>query len=149
MPNKKRVKNNKCQTPGCRNNCRGKICETCVSRNKRQKNPIRYAYETLRSNVYRRKGKAWFYLTFEEFKQYAVETEYIGKKGITKVGYHIDRMDDTMGYFIGNIQPLTNVLNLGKRYKKLNYEWDEEEGKMRAYVSTVKEEHIDPKDLIF
>lgn len=131
---------------GCIHNNR-RICNTCSSRKKREKNPMYYAYNTLRTNVYRRKGRHFFELTFEEFKQYAIETEYIGKKGISKTGYHIDRIDDEMGYFIGNIQPLTNVLNLAKRYKKLHYEWDEENRRMVAYVTTTT---IDiPKDLPF
>jgi hypothetical protein len=140
-------KNNRCQEPGCFNRCEHRICNTCASRRKRNKNPLRYAYETLRNNVYRRKGRAFFYLTFEEFKQYAIETEYMGKKGITKKGFHIDCKDPTMGYFIGNIRPLTNTLNNQVRYKKLHYEWDDETGRMRAYVTTTQIEQ--PENLPF
>lgn len=134
--------------PGCIHNSK-KSCATCLTRRKREKNPMRYAFETLRANVYRKKGRAFFYLTFEEFKQYAVETEYIGKKGITKTGFHVDCIDPTMGYFIGNIQPLTNTLNNQKRYKKLHYDWDEETGRMKAYVSTFKLDDVDDDDLPF
>lgn len=134
---KKVVKKNICATQGCRNYCAYKICNTCARRKSREANPMYYAYETLRDNCYRKHGRGWFELTFEEFKQYAIETEYIGKKGITKKGYHIDRPDTTMGYFIGNIRPLTNTLNQKVKYKKLHYTWDEEEGKMIAYVTTM------------
>lgn len=133
---------------GCIHN-KSRQCATCSSQKYRSKDPMRYAYNNLKHNVYRRKGRAWFYLTFEEFKEFAIETHYIGRKGITKVGYHIDRIDDEMGYFIGNIQPLTNVLNLAKRYKKLHYDWDEEQGKMVAYVSTMKIEDVPDEDLPF
>lgn len=144
---KKRPKNNICQEPSCRNKCAYKTCETCVKRKQRDKNPMFYAYKTLRDNTYRKHGRAWFELTFEEFKQYAIETDYLGKKGITKTGYHIDRIDPTMGYFIGNIRPLTNTLNQKVKYKKLNYVWDDEEGKMVAFVTTME---IDkPDDLPF
>lgn len=134
---KRKEKNNICQTPTCRNRCAYKFCTTCYRRRNREADPMKYAYETLRDNCTRKHGKAWFYLTFEEFKQYAIETEYIGKKGITKKGYHIDRPDTTMGYFVGNIRPLTNELNQKVKYKKLHYDWDEEQGKMVAYVTTM------------
>ena len=133
---------------GCIHN-KKRSCQSCRTKRKRQKNPMRYAYETLRNNCYRKHGRAWFYLTFEEFKQYAVETEYLGKKGITSKGYHVDRIDPTMGYFIGNIRPLTNRLNQQVKYKQLHYEWNDEEGRMVAYVSTKEREYIDPKDLPF
>lgn len=133
---------------GCAHN-NTRQCNTCRSRSARAKNPMFYAYDTLRSNCYRRKGRGWFELTFEEFQQYAIETEYIGKKGITKNGYHIDRIDSTMGYFIGNIRPLTNTLNQKVKYKKLHYDWDDEQGKMVAYVTTIEQDAIDPKDLPF
>lgn len=134
------------QRIGCIHSNR-RICKTCASRKRREKNPMRYAYETLRNNCYRKHGRAWFYLTFEEFTQYAIETEYIGKKGITQKGYHIDRIDPTMGYFIGNIRPLTNELNQKVKYKKLHYDWDEEQGKMVAYVTTIEQDKV--KDLPF
>lgn len=135
---KRTEKNNKCQTPFCRNRCAYRTCNTCDTKKKREKDPMRYAFQTLRDNVYRKKGRAWFYLTFEEFKQFAYETEYIGKKGVTKTEYHVDRIDPTMGYFIGNIRALTNVLNQKVKYKKLNYDWDPEQGKMVAYVTTME-----------
>lgn len=108
---------------------------------------MRYAFQNLRDNVHRKHGREWFYLTFEEFKQYAIETDYLGKKGIRKTGYHIDRIDPTMGYFIGNIRPLTNTLNQKVKYKKLHYDWDEEQGKMVAYVTTTEIDQ--PEDLPF
>jgi hypothetical protein len=132
------------KTIGCEHN-KKKQCRICAKRRSRKKHAMRYAYQTLKDNVKRRKGIGFFELTFEEFSQYAIETEYLGKKGVTKIGYHIDRIDDTMGYFIGNIQPLTNVLNLAKRYKKLNYLWDDTEGKMVAFVTKHEEEHDENK----
>lgn len=133
---------------GCIHN-KNRKCNTCASRERRAKNPMFYAYDTLRGNVYRKHGRHFFYLTFEEFKQFAYETEYIGKKGITKTGYHVDRIDPTMGYFVGNIRALTNTLNQKVKYKKLHYDWDDTKGKMVAYVTTLEIDKIDPKDLPF
>jgi hypothetical protein len=110
-------------------------CNTCISRDKRERNPIRYAYDTLRANCIRRKGIGWFELTFEEFKQFAIETKYIAGKGRTKTSYTIDRKDNTMGYFIGNIEIRSNSYNSRKRTKSLRYEWDDNAGKMAAWVT--------------
>lgn len=109
-------------------------CNTCASRKKREKNPMRYAYDTLKSNCVRRHGEAWFYLTFEEFAQYAYETKYLQGKGRSKMSWSIDKIDPEMGYFIGNIRPLQVGNNSRKHTKKLNYEWDPTEQRMVAWV---------------
>jgi len=109
-------------------------CRTCESKKYREDNPMMYAYLTLRANCKRRKGIGWFELTFDEFKQFAIETKYIMGKGKTKTSYTIDRKDSTMGYFIGNIRVISNTDNSRKRQKSLVYEYDEKEGKMVAHV---------------
>ena len=55
-------------------------------------------------------------MTFEQFKDFCIKTEYLTKKGITKYGYGIDREDENGGYTIGNIQLLTNTENVKKKY---------------------------------
>lgn len=123
-----------CKTKYCRHRGKG-YCNTCLSRRKRERNPIRYAYDTLRANCYRRKGREWFYLTFEEFKQYAIETDYISKKGVTKKSWSIDCKDQTMGYFIGNIRTVPATVNNKKRRMSLTYEWIPEVGRMVATLT--------------
>lgn len=123
-----------CKTKHCRNNTNG-YCNTCLSRRKRERNPMRYAYDTLKANCYRRKGWHFFYLTFDEFKQYAIETEYLSKKGITKTGYSIDCKDQTMGYFIGNIRTVPATVNNKKRKRSLVYEYVPELGRMVATLT--------------
>lgn len=93
---------------------------------------MRYAYDTLKANCYRRKGRGFFYLTFEEFKKYAIETDYISKKGITKKSWSIDCKDQTMGYFIGNIRTVPATVNNKKRRMTLTYEYIPEVGRMVA-----------------
>lgn len=130
-----------CKTKYCHNP--GSIyCQTCLCRRKRERNPMRYAFETLRANVYtlranvyRRKGRAFFYLTFEEFKQYAIETDYMSKKGITKKSWSIDCKDQTMGYFIGNIRTVPATVNNKKRRLSLTYEFIPEVGRMVATLT--------------
>lgn len=89
-----------------------KICCTHYSRQWREKNPIRDAYNNLKSNAKRRKKV--FDLTFEEFKEFAVKTEYLDKKGRSATGYHVDRIREEDGYTRDNIQVLTNSENIKK-----------------------------------
>lgn len=81
---------------------------------------MRYAYLTNKANA-KRRGKGWE-LTFEEFEQFAYEYDYLGKKGITRKGYGIDRIDEDGPYKIGNIQLLKNPDNI-RKYKV--YDWQQ------------------------
>jgi len=78
----------------------------------RKKYPLKAAYQTLKYNA-KRRGKE-FDLTFEQFKEFAIKTKYEKKRGVYADSYHIDRIDETKGYTIDNIQVLTNVQNLRK-----------------------------------
>jgi len=96
-----------------------------ITRNYRNRYPLRYAYYTLLANA-KRRGK-FFDLTFEQFCRFAVKTEYMMKKGIWRESYHIDRIREDGGYTIDNIQLLTNSDNV-KKY--LKYYYDEQDRKM-------------------
>lgn len=94
-----------------------------------------YAFTTLRANVYRRKGRNFWALTYEEFCSVAVPFDYVGKKGITSKGYTVDVKDPTRGYFIGNVRVIENGHNSRKKRKFLNYEWSEHDGRMVAFLT--------------
>ena len=96
-----------------------KLCPSCHSKKMRKKNPVRYAYDTLKSNS-KRRGKE-FTLTFEEFSQFCHATDYIQGKGVTKDSYSIDRIDNSRGYTIDNIQILTVSENRKKGRKELRF----------------------------
>lgn len=81
-------------------------------RNWRKNNPEKYCFQTLRNNS-KRRGKD-FDLTFEQFLQFAAKTNYILGKGRTRESFHIDRIDESKGYTIDNIQVLTNAENVKK-----------------------------------
>lgn len=102
-----------CSTKYCRNKAAaaGK-CNTCRSREWRKNNPIKYAYQNLKHNA-KRRGKE-FSITFDQFKEFCVKVDYLGKKGITAEGYHIDRIREEDGYHIDNIQLLQNSDNVKK-----------------------------------
>lgn len=107
----------------------GNYCSKC----QRLKNPYKYAYQTLKDNA-KRRGKV-FELTFEQFCEFAIKTDYITRKGIKKNSIHIDRIKEDVGYKIDNIQPLTNSQNI-KKY--LKYYWDEYNRKMIFEFKTYK-----------
>jgi hypothetical protein len=90
-----------------------------------ERHPEKYAFNNLKQNA-KRRGKV-FELTFEQFQQFAVETEYMAGKGITKHGLHIDRIDPEKGYLIQNIRVLTNSENVIRHRKYMNAQFDEGE----------------------
>ena len=82
---------------------------------------MRAAYKALRDNSKRRHKE--FTLTFEQFQQFAIEVDYIKKKGRSNRAYHIDRQDNDKGYTIDNIRVLTGLQNRRKYTKSLHYDY--------------------------
>lgn len=114
----------KCTTKYCNNKAlkHRTICGKCKSRKYRENNPIQAAYQNLRTNAKRRNKE--FDLTFEQFKEFAIKTNYILGKGKSQTSYHIDRIDETKGYTIDNIQILTNTENVKKYNSYLKFSLD-------------------------
>lgn len=104
----------KCKTKHCRKKQapKGFYCYSCLKAKYAKKHPIKYAFSNLRRNA-RRRGKS-FSLTFEQFKEFAIKTDYINKRGTSADSYTIDRIDPSKGYEIENIQVLTNSENVKK-----------------------------------
>lgn len=100
---------------------RGRFCFTCTSRRSRAANPMKWSYWNLKANS-KRRGKD-FQLTFEEFKEFCVATNYIAGKGRTLLQYSIDRIDNTKGYTKDNIRVVTVQENSRKGTKILHYDW--------------------------
>jgi hypothetical protein len=127
---KKRI----CKTKHCRNyvKCSGSKCSTCRSREYTKRNPIRRCFRNLKSNA-KRRGKV-FELTFEQFEEFAIRTDYINKRGIMPDGYTIDRRDNSKGYTIDNIRILPNKDNVQK-YLTIDRFWDGR--KMNFYTSAM------------
>ena len=103
-----------CITPGCSKSAAPKhsYCYACAKAANRARYPLKAAYLNLKDNA-KRRGKE-FDLTFEQFQIFAAKTDYMRKKGIHSESYHIDRIDETKGYTINNIQVITNCENLRK-----------------------------------
>lgn len=80
------------------------------------------AYGNLKTNAKKRKKE--FTITFQDFKEFCIETEYLMGKGRSKTSYTIDRIRDEEGYVKGNLRVLTNSNNVKKennRRKQLVY----------------------------
>jgi hypothetical protein len=103
-----------CASPNCLNNAAPKknYCPTCISRRWRAANPEMAAYNNLKTNAKRR--GIGFFLTFEEFYQWAWETMYMALRGIDAEDMTIDRKKPHLGYRAGNLQMLTNRENARK-----------------------------------
>lgn len=65
-----------------------------------------------------------FLLTFEEFEYWAVRHKLLKGRGVTKYGWHIDRVRNNEGYHIDNIQILTNSQNAAK--ENLRRKWEKQ-----------------------
>lgn len=133
----------KCKTKYCRNYVKKgrKTCTSCVGRKHRKKHPKKYAYTALKTNA-KRRGKE-FTLTFEEFNEFVIKTDYMAKKGIYKTSYHIDRIKEHLGYTRENIQTLPNTQNV-KKY--LEYFYNERDKEMNYTMVTHKFNKKDPND---
>lgn len=98
------------------------ICSACRAADFRKRYPMKYSYVTLRDNSKRRGID--FSLSFDEFAQFAVVTDYFYKKGKTKRSYSIDRINPEFGYHIDNIQPLPLVANQKKSRLDSYYDYN-------------------------
>jgi len=99
-----------CKTKTVEKNRR--ICSCCKSRRLKKSNPYLYFFNLLRCGA-KRRGIS-FSLTKDQFKAFAVQTDYMTKKGKKSSGYSIDRINPNEGYHIDNIQVLTLRANCKK-----------------------------------
>lgn len=93
---------------------------------------MRSAYNNLKCNA-KRRGKE-FDLSFEDFEKLAIECDYLKGKGRKTSSYSIDRIDNTKGYTIDNIQVTTLGENSRKGTMTLDAFYDHYERKVVAIV---------------
>lgn len=91
-------------------------CNTCNKRRWRENNPIMAVYTAKRDDA--RKRRIGFFITFEEFVKFIVDTEYMLRRGRGKFDLTIDRIKPQLGYRAGNLQILTNQENARKGAKE-------------------------------
>lgn len=105
----------------------------------RKANPMRCTYTNLKANA-KRRGHA-FDLTYEQFQQFCIATDYIAGKGRTKESYSIDRKDSTKGYTLDNIQRMSVSENSRKK-NHLNYDWQTSTATVRKSLETDNSQNI-------
>lgn len=111
---------NNCETKYCRARVKsGTTCSKCKSRKYRLENPVRCSFINLKFNA-KRRGKD-FTITLDQFREFCIKTNYIAGAGRSSSSYHIDRIDESKGYHIDNIQVLTNSENVRKYLKYSKY----------------------------
>lgn len=111
------MKPKKCETARCRKEAKkGRFCYSCQKEQYKQRHPVEYAFQVFRQNARRRQKP--FELTLEDFKKFCYETEVLHGRGRTSDSWHIDRIDDTKGYTVDNIQVLTNAENVRKENRR-------------------------------
>jgi len=104
----------KCATKWCRNRARAGrcYCHKCRTRAWRERHPQRKQYHILKWSAKLRKIP--FLLTYEEFGLFCDLTGYLENVGNSGASWTVDRRDDTLGYFLDNLQILTNSQNVRK-----------------------------------
>ena len=107
----------------------------------RERNPMKYAYNNLKSNA-KRRGIP-FDLSFEHFKEVAIKYKYIAGKGITKYAYHIDKIKDELGYVDGNIRVMRNTDNVKKYHGTMTSYYCPYEEKMIHLTQMTKDIEIE------
>lgn len=109
-----------CLTPYCMKSAAPTktFCHSCRKKKQIESNPLLYSYRVLRNNAKRRKKD--FSLTFEEFKIFAEQNDYMNKRGTRAKSFQVDRIDEEKGYHAWNIQCITLRENIHKyrRHKK-------------------------------
>lgn len=93
---------------------------------------MRSAYNNLKCNAKRRDKD--FDLSFEDFEKFAIEYDYLRGKGKKTSSYSIDRIDNSKGYTIDNIQVTTLGENSRKGTMTLDAFYDHYERKVVAVV---------------
>jgi len=76
---------------------------------------MRYAFQTLKDHAKQRGIR--FTLSFTLFRSFALQSDYLNRKGNGKKCLTVDRIKNTRGYVRGNIQALTRERNRDKQAK--------------------------------
>lgn len=93
---------------------KGGLCHKHYARKLKKRDPVYDRYFNFKNNAIAR-GKA-FSITLDQFREFCDKTGYIVKKGMRGKRCTIDRIDNRFGYYIWNIQIITNFQNIRKYY---------------------------------
>jgi len=88
------------------------LCHRHYSIHRRIQDPVYDRYFNFRGNAAQRGIP--FNVSLEQFREYCNDTGYIVKKGMRGKNCTIDRIRNWEGYYIGNLQLITNMANIRK-----------------------------------
>lgn len=88
------------------------LCHKHYAIYRRQKDPVYDRFVNFKGNALRRKKE--FTITLEQFREFCEKTGYIVKKGMRGARCSVDRINNSLGYSIDNIQLLTIQKNIEK-----------------------------------
>ncbi len=112
-----------CQTDGCHKKAAPdrRHCYSCKQTRYAELHPIRIAFNITKQNAKRRHKD--FELTYTQFELFCMQHGYHINKGRSKESLTIDRIDNSLGYSIDNIQIMTFSANSskGSRIGDANY----------------------------
>lgn len=105
-----------CQAYRCGNKHtpKDRFCAKHRHRYNKEMNPINYVFH-LRKSRAKERGHEWD-LTLEEFREFCKQTGYMEGKGKKAGSMSIDRIDNTKGYSLDNIQILSLSENSAKQH---------------------------------
>jgi len=93
-----------------------RLCSMHERNLRRLKDPARVLFYEKRSDA-KRRGKDWS-LTLEQFREVVAQQDYLDCRGNTRHCLHLDRIDNTRGYHMDNIQIITCTENVVKGNKE-------------------------------
>lgn len=110
---------NYCLTPLCRGlvnkkNEHSPYCTHCRLNRFREKFPLKYSFGNLRRRA-KQRGKD-FSLTYEQYEEFAIKTDYARLKGKSSLSLSIDRKNNDEGYHFWNIRAITLQNNTRKQF---------------------------------
>lgn len=111
-----------CCAYACRNEPiakKGGLCHKHYARKIREQDPVYARYNQFKSNATRR-GKD-FSVTLEEFRRFCIDNNYITVKGNRGQNATIDRVDNSHGYHIWNLQVIPGRSNYSKGTSDVEY----------------------------
>lgn len=91
---------------------KGGLCHKHFARKRRTEDPIGTRYTQFKGKAKQRNKP--FTISLEQFRKFCFDSGYIVKKGRRGFSATIDRIDNSKGYHIDNIQILTNRQNASK-----------------------------------
>jgi hypothetical protein len=109
-----RCVNKRCRGFVASKHCHTNKCARCKIRAWNERHPLARAFHNLRSHA-KERGKD-FSLTFEQFRSFALNTDYMSRKGKSSISFQIDRKDDSKGYCASNIQCISLRENMRKQF---------------------------------